>query len=123
VPVLTYHANLRGHRGPNRATIPEAQADLVELQRAAGAPVPRGTIVATRTDARTDALEGARADLLTALRAAGFDVSELPAQVDAALTDWAEDAAMFDDPEAEAALAADVQAWRRDRGVVRGEGL
>jgi hypothetical protein len=73
--------------------------------------------------ARTEALEGVRADLLTALRAAGFDVSRLPAEVDAALTDWAEDAAMYDDPETEAAHKADVRAWRRDRGVARGEGL
>jgi hypothetical protein len=49
---VTYHARLQGHRGPERATIPEAQRDLVELQRAAGVPVPRGDIVATRQTRR-----------------------------------------------------------------------
>jgi hypothetical protein len=119
VPVLTYHARLGTQRGPSRQTLRVAQRDLVELQIAGG--VRTGTIVATRQTARTDALNGVRADLLTALRAAGFDLAELPDDLAAALENACAELPMHDDPEA--AHRADVRAWRRDRGVARGEGL
>ena len=64
---------------------------------------------------RADILAALSADLLSAARRAGIDARGIPIDVAVALADWVETAPMDDDPEAEAARAADVRAWRRDR--------